>query len=144
MYRLQHTDVKYLPGVGPKRAEVLGRELNIRTFAVNRERLDTIIAIYEEKIADPKMLELLSRTEHRRWTAYMAVNGWIILPKESLVEWMKNNKGSHKDYLRLRHACMAGWEELDELSLIKTNGKDADVFKESDRRMVKGVKHFVV
>ena len=33
MYRLQHTDVKYLPGVGPKRAEVLGRELNIRTFA---------------------------------------------------------------------------------------------------------------
>ena len=110
----------------------------------NRERLDTIIAIYEEKIADPKMLELLSRTEHRRWTAYMAVNGWIILPKESLVEWMKNNKGSHKDYLRLRHACMAGWEELDELSLIKTNGKDADVFKESDRRMVKGVKHFVV
>lgn len=110
----------------------------------NRERLDAIIAIYEEKIADPKMLELLSRTEHRRWTTYMAVNGWIILPKEKLAEWMKNNNGSHKDYLRLRHACMAGWDELEELSLIKTNGEDADKFKESDRRMVKGVKYFVV
>ena len=33
MDRLRHTDIKYLKGVGPKRAELLGKQLGIKTCA---------------------------------------------------------------------------------------------------------------
>ena len=32
MSNILDSDIKYLPGIGPKRAELLGKELNIRTF----------------------------------------------------------------------------------------------------------------
>ena len=32
MERLAKTDIKYLPGVGPQRADLLGKELNIHSF----------------------------------------------------------------------------------------------------------------
>ena len=110
----------------------------------DRTVLDEILDAYEQKIADPEMFELLSRTEHRRWIAYMACSGWVALPKEKLREWMKSSGGNHKDYLRLRHACMAGWDELGEMSLIKTDGKDAEKFKDLDRMIVRGVRSFIV
>ena len=110
----------------------------------DRTVLNSVIDAYEQKIRDPEMFDLLARTEHRRWIAYMACNGWIRLPKEKLRTWMENNGGSHKDYLRLRHACMAGWDELEELSLIKTDGRDAEQFKDPDRLMVRGLRNYIV
>lgn len=110
----------------------------------DRTVLNSVIDAYEQKIRDPEVFDLLARTEHRRWIAYMACNGWIRLPKEKLRTWMENNGGSHKDYLRLRHACMAGWDELEELSLIKTDGRDAEQFKAPDRLMVRGLRNYIV
>ena len=51
--------------------------------------------------------------------------------------------GGHKDYLRLRHAAMVTWDELDEVSDIITDGKDRDKLKDSDRKVVRNVRKYI-
>ena len=48
----------------------------------------------------------------------------------------------HKDYLRLRHACIVPWDDLDEVSVIK--GRDPQHFKNADRKIIAGVTDFIV
>ena len=104
----------------------------------DRERLDRILSVYEELIDDPRLVERLAKAEHNRWVTYMAVNGWIPLPKEQLESWADRHKGGHKDYLRLRHAAMVRWEDLDIISEIITGGRDPEKIRNSDRKIVTG------
>ena len=73
----------------------------------------------------------------------MAVDGWIPLPVEGLQEFMRTHEGSHKDYLRLRHAAIAKWEELERISEIMTEGKDREKLANGDRLMVRGSRRFL-
>lgn len=109
----------------------------------DRTRIGRIVSVYEEVIREPGALDLLAQTEHRRWLAYMAVKGWIPMPVEDLRKRVGAGPGGHKDYLRLRHAAMVPWEELDEVSDIITDGKDRDKLKESDRRVVRNVRKYI-
>ena len=99
-------------------------------------------ASYEIVLRDREVLEKLSVTEHRRWVAYMAVNGWVAMTEEEMKEWMKvRGSREHKDYMRLRHACMVPWDALDEVDVLK--GKEVGFYKEADRKIVKGVRNFL-
>ena len=109
----------------------------------DRTRLNRIISVYEEIISDPETVEILAKAEHRRWITYMAVDGWIPLPVEGLQEFMRTHEGSHKDYLRLRHAAIAKWEELERISEIMTEGKDREKLANGDRLMVRGSRRFL-
>lgn len=109
----------------------------------DQTRIGRILSIYEEMLQEPGVLDLLAQTEHRRWLTYLAVKGWIPMPVEDLRRRVSTNTGGHKDYLRLRHAAMVTWEELDEVSDIITGGKDRDKLKDSDRRVVRNVRKYI-
>ena len=109
----------------------------------DRTRISRILSIYEEMLSEPGVLDLLAQTEHRRWMTYLAVKGWIPMPAEELRKRVSTGTGGHKDYLRLRHAAMVTWEELDEVSDIITDGKDRDKLKDSDRRVVRNVRKYI-
>ena len=109
----------------------------------DKTRISKIISIYEEMLPKPGMLDLLAQTEHRRWLTYLAVKGWIPMPVEDLRRRVSRGTGGHKDYLRLRHAAMVTWEELDEISDIITDGQDRDKLKNSDRKAVRNVRKYI-
>jgi hypothetical protein len=109
----------------------------------DRTRISRILSIYEEMLQEPGVLDLLAQTEHRRWLTYLAVKGWIPMPVEDLRKRVSTGTGGHKDYLRLRHAAMVTWEELDEVSDIITDGIDRDKLKDSDRRVVRNVRKYI-
>lgn len=109
----------------------------------DRTRISRILSIYEEMLSEPGMLDLLAQTEHRRWMTYLAVKGWIPMPAEELRKRVSAGTGGHKDYLRLRHAAMVTWEELDEISDIITDGKERDKLRNSDRRVVRNVRKYI-
>ena len=109
---------------------------------IDRKRIDALTESYEIVLRDREVLEKLSVTEHRRWVAYMAVNGWVAMTEEEMKEWMKvRGSREHKDYMRLRHACMVPWDALDEVDVLK--GKEVGFYKEADRKIVKGVRNFL-
>ncbi|HAB93893.1 MAG TPA: hypothetical protein DCF49_03860 [Lachnospiraceae bacterium] len=105
--------------------------------------MEEILSIYEEKTADRALLEELAKTEHRRWIAYMAVNGWIRMPIDRLRTWKEKHSGSNKDYLRMSHACIAGWDELETVAGIMTDNSDPDRNKRQDRNNVSRLKWFL-
>jgi hypothetical protein len=106
-------------------------------------RLNDLIEAYNRLLKDENMVEKLAQTEHHRWNAYMVSNGWITMTKAETEEWMKvRGSKEHKDYLRLRHACIVPWEELNEVS--KTKGRDPEHFKNADREIVTGVTDFII
>ena len=109
----------------------------------DKTRINRILSIYEEMVSEPGALDLLARTEHRRWITYLAVKGWIPMPVEELRKRVSAGTGGHKDYLRLRHAAMVTWEELDEVSDIITDGKDRDKLRNSDRKVVRNVRKYI-
>ena len=110
---------------------------------MDRKRIDALTESYKIVLQDKEVLERLSVTEHSRWIAYMAVNGWVSMTAEEMKEWMKvRGSNEHKDYLRLRHACMVSWDALDEVDVLK--GKEVGFYKEADRKIVRGVRNFLV
>ena len=73
----------------------------------------------------------------------MVSDGWVTMNLEETEAWMEARKSKeHKDYLRMRHACIVPWEELNKVSEIK--GRDPEHFKNADRKIVTGVTDFVV
>ncbi len=60
--------------------------------------------------SDSKKCEVLSRTEHLRWNAYLYSNGWDVLPLEG--EVMAQNK----DEARKLHTCLVDFDDLDAVS----------------------------
>lgn len=104
--------------------------------------MDEILAIYEERITDRNLLEELAMTEHRRWIAYMVVNGWIRMPVEQLLS-RKDRPGSNKDYLRMCHACITEWDELETVSNIISDNSDPDRNKRQDRNIARRLKWFL-
>ncbi|MBQ8053193.1 MAG: hypothetical protein IJ198_05275 [Lachnospiraceae bacterium] len=106
-------------------------------------KLNELIEAYNRLLRDTKMLEKLAQTEHHRWNAYMVSNGWITMSDAETREWMEmRGSKEHKDYLRLRHACIVTWEELNTVS--ETKGRDPEYFKNADRTIVAGVTDFIV
>lgn len=103
--------------------------------------IEEIEKAYMEKIKDPALFDTLSETEHRRWIAYMAGNGWVTMPDEMIPQWMQFSGGRSKDYLRLRHPAMKSWENLEQRAL--SMGKDREYYKNLDRLMVEGVRFFI-
>jgi hypothetical protein len=65
------------------------------------------------------------------------------MTEEETKKWMET-RGSkeHKDYLRLRHACIVPWDDLDSVSELK--GRAPDFFKNADREIVAGVTNFII
>ena len=104
--------------------------------------MDEILAIYEERITDRNLLEELAMTEHRRWIAYMVVNGWIRMSVEQLLS-RKDRPGSNKDYLRMCHACITEWDELETVSNIMSDNSDPDRNKRQDRNIARRLKWFL-
>lgn len=138
----RNTDSPDIDFTGAEQSFFLKDAIRVKQIGGDSRLIDEIVDIYNEKISDPETLDRLCETEHHRWTAYMAGNGWVELPPQEMAECIRMN-GGHKDYIRLRHPCMAAWEDLDELSLIRTEGKDIDLFKDLDRLMVRGVRFFI-
>ena len=69
MPQLLDSDIKYLPGVGPKRAELLGKELGIHTF---RDLLYTFPFRYIDRSRFYSVREIDSST------AWIQLRGHII------------------------------------------------------------------
>lgn len=103
--------------------------------------IEEIADAYTEMIKDPALFDKLAETEHRRWIAYMAGNGWVTMPDEMIRQWTQLGGGRSKDYLRLRHPAMKSWKVLEERAL--SMGKDRDYYKNLDRLMVEGVRFFI-
>ena len=131
------------PLSGSEQAKYWANAVRAAETSGDRSRLDDILAVYEEKIADRQTVDLVAKAEHARWVTYMAVNGWIPLPAAELVMRKERGIGGHKDYLRLRHAAMVRWDELDEISSIVSDGRDIERFKNADRKTVKTAKRRV-
>ena len=131
-------DITGRPLSGSEQAKYWANAVRAAETSGDRSRLDDILAVYEEKIADRQTVDLLAKAEHARWVTYMAVNGWIPLPAAELVMRKERGIGGHKDYLRLRHAAMVRWEDLDVISEIITGGRDPEKIRNSDRKIVTG------
>ena len=136
-------DITGRPLSGSEQAKYWANAVRAAETSGDRSRLDDILAVYEEKIADRQTVDLLAKAEHARWVTYMAVNGWIPLPAAELVMRKERGIGGHKDYLRLRHAAMVSWDELDEISSIVSDGRDIERFKNADRKTVKDVGRYL-
>ena len=75
--------------------------------------------------------------------AFMQRESYAPMTAEEMKEWMKvRGSKEHKDYIRLRHACMVSWDALDEVDVLK--GKEVGFYKEADRKIVRGVRNFLV
>ena len=128
---------------GSDLAEYWYKALYSNEVGSGSKRLNELIETYNRLLRDENMVEKLSQTEHHRWSSYMVSNGWITMTKAETEEWMKvRGSKEHKDYLRLRHACIVPWEELNEVSRIK--GRDPEHFKNADRKIVTGVTDFII
>ena len=136
-------DITGRPLSGSEQAKYWANAVRAAETSGDRSRLDEILAVYEEKIADRQTVDLLAKAEHARWVTYMAVNGWIPLPAAELVMRKERRISGHKDYLRLRHAAMVSWDELDEISSIVSDGRDIERFKNADRKTVKDVGRYL-
>ena len=136
-------DITGRPLSGSEQAKYWANAVRAAETSGDRSRLDEILAVYEEKIADRQTVDLLAKAEHARWVTYMAVNGWIPLPAAELVMRKERRISGHKDYLRLRHAAMVSWDELDEISAIVSDGRDIERFKNADRKTVKDVGRYL-
>ena len=131
------------PVSGSDQAEYWYKALYSNEVGSGSERLNALIKSYDKLLEDRDLAEVLSVTEHRRWNAFMVSEGWITMTQEETKAWMNARKSKeHKDYLRLRHACIVPWEELDDVSVIK--GRDPAYFKNADRKIVEGVAEFIV
>ena len=143
MKELKDGDKARGPISGSDQAEYWYKALYSNEVGSGSERLNALIKSYDKLLEDRELAEVLSVTEHRRWNAYMVSEGWITMQQEETKAWMKARKSKeHKDYLRLRHACIVPWEELDDVSVIK--GRDPAYFKNADRKIVEGVAEFIV
>ena len=97
---------------------------------------DELLRRYTGKLWDEKCLNRLAIAEHNRWNAYMCATGWVTMSPEDMRAYVAAHGGSHKDYLALKHPCITSWDNLPEISRIKTNEEDPDKYQESDRIMV--------
>ena len=128
---------------GSEKAEYWYKALYSNEVGRGSGTLNALIETYNKLLSKEGMVDVLAKTEHRRWNAYMVSNGWITMSKEETEAWMKaRGSKEHKDYLRLRHACIVPWDELDEVSVIK--GRDPQHFKNADRKIIAGVTDFIV
>lgn len=128
---------------GSAQAEYWYKALYSNEVGAGSDKLNALIDTYNRLLEDEKMVQKLAKAEHRRWNAYMVSNGWITMTEEETKKWMET-RGSkeHKDYLRLRHACIVPWDDLDSVSELK--GRAPDFFKNADRGIVTGVTNFII
>ena len=99
---------------------------------------------YAGDIGDFGKFGLLKELSHRGLS--IGVNWYKTLPLKSEKKadgTFKQDDGRHKDYLRLRHAAIAKWEDLDTISEIMTEGKNRDDLKNCDRMMVRESRRFL-
>ena len=100
-------------------------------------------------------MENLAKTEHLRWWAFQYVEGYRPMPRETwearaqqyLAETKENGKSRlriGKDVIKLQHACMIPWDDLDELSARENavTGGNVD-YKQMDRDNVLNVEALV-
>ena len=128
---------------GGEKAEYWYKALYSNEVGRGSGTLNALIEKYNRLLSKEGMVDVLAETEHRRWNAYMVSNGWITMSKEETEAWMKaRGSNEHKDYLRLRHACIVPWDELDQVSVTK--GRDPQHFKNADRKIIAGVTDFIV
>ena len=128
---------------GREKAEYWYNALYSNETGAGSDRLNALIDTYNRMLGKGNLSEDLAKTEHRRWNAYMVSNGWITMNAEDTKTFMEvRGSREHKDYLRLRHACIVPWDDLDEVSVLK--GRESDYFKNADRKIIAGVTDFVV
>lgn len=102
-----------------------------------------------------ELMENLAKTEHLRWWAFQYVEGYQPMSRETwearaqqyLAETKENGKSRlriGKDVIKLQHACMIPWNDLDELSARENavTGGNVD-YKQMDRDNVLNVEALV-
>jgi len=112
-------------------------------------------------VDDDAHAEILAQTEHMRWNAFHAAMGYGRITIEEMRQRFAEYEGEkfsreHLDYCRRDtklglHACLASWDELDnisavyrELALKAGNEKEQKRnFKENDRDVVKYIPKFL-
>ena len=130
------------PFTGYEQARFFRESVAERMRNPSGNTLNGILSVYDEMMDNSGILERLAVQEHRRWIAYMAVNGWIAMPLQELRRWRLRHPDSNKDYLRMCHACMTSWEGLREAAEIATDGRDTEYYRQQDRNLVRRVKWF--
>ena len=60
MYDILHQDIKYLPGVGPRRKDILSKELGINTFG-------DLLEYYPYKYVDRSKIYQISELTDSLW-----------------------------------------------------------------------------
>lgn len=110
--------------------------------------LSTVLKEGAEDIGD-ETLEVLARTEHRRWNAFHFSMGYQCMGEEEwnkrAEEYKKQLESGEGTKIRIsknakarRHACLVSWDELDELSKKENavTGGNVD-YKQMDRENIK-------
>ena len=73
--------------------------------------------IFEAKLHTSGLLENLAIAEHLRWNAFHYAMGFIPMSFEEVTNrYNQGIKPFQKDMSQLKHACLVGWDELDDLS----------------------------
>lgn len=116
--------------------------------------LEKVRALEDKKI-HPAMLENLSKTEHLRWSAFhysmgysrMEKDEWderaaeyrrqVFLGTEKKIRISKNTQDRH-------HACLVGWDELDDLSARENEVTGGNVdYKQMDRNNILAIAQLI-
>ncbi len=90
---------------------------------------------YARYIENPSNLDRQARAEHERWNAYMRSVGYISADLQEAERYLKSIN-NHKNVMALKHSCLIGFDELDQLTKLVKPYKNID-FKEQDIRSVK-------
>ncbi|MBR3306553.1 MAG: hypothetical protein IKI75_04780 [Lachnospiraceae bacterium] len=112
--------------------------------------LKRLHATKKEEVSEGK-LEIMARTEHLRWNAFHFSMEYACMSREEwderAEEYKKQERSGSAERIRIsknakdrRHACLVGWDELDELSERENavTGRTVD-YKQMDRDNVKVV-----
>lgn len=90
---------------------------------------------YARYIENPANLDRQARAEHERWNAYMRSVGYVCADFKETEQYL-NAINNHKNVMALKHSCLIGFDELDQLSRLVKPYKSID-FKEQDIRSIK-------
>lgn len=73
-------------------------------------------AAFRRKVSG-ELLEVMAQTEHLRWNAFHHAMGYVRMTHDEIKRRAAAGiTPPHKDDVRLRHACIADWDDLDGLS----------------------------
>ena len=117
-------------------ADFIPAMLHIAGISMEEARDESILSAKIPK--GSPLLEVLGQTEHLRWNAYHFAMGYSKMTIDEVRQRAEEGITPYqKDVANRRHACLIGWDELDELSAVMSQitGKEID-YKEYDLKNI--------